>query len=371
MSFRHNQLLLLTLLILLTACARQPAVKSPTETLIETSPTATNNWLNLQERTPYPHNTPLPATERTLIDGTYAKFDETWPQWWACRRCADYRPAGGIWKLRFDQGVMRIYYNVTGWTSIASYEIKGDRLFLFNDPYCPDEVGEYRWRLEDRWGLADRFLTLKLVEDGCSIRLRGENLSAQEWGACFPPNEMTGASDHFRKPVGCEDPLPSQLRGYEVGTLSVDVTVYKGEARQFVVKPDVIANANSDEMLSPEGIEVRHNDESIPYGLSRVLWGEGSWVEAVTSEDYESIGVQIFGDYTIGWARVLFDSEEVWRGNTAEIWNEFGRFGGYIEVTSFTPGEHVIRVESLGFDYHPVTVAFFGFSHTAGLQVEE
>ncbi|KAA3643850.1 MAG: hypothetical protein DWQ07_17190 [Chloroflexi bacterium] len=161
------------------------------------------------------------------------------------------------------------------------------------------------------------------------------------------------------------------LRGPEQLALSVEITVYKGEARQFAIKPDVIANANSDDIPSPTGIEVRHDHESIPYGLNRVLWGEGSWVEAVTSNAYESIGVQIFGDYTIGWARLLFDGEEVWRGNTAEIWNEFGRFGGYIEVSGFSPGEHVLRVESLGFDFHPVTVAFFGFSQTAGLKIKD
>ena len=357
-------------MLLLHACAPGPGIEPSPGSFTEGAPTPTNNWLNLQERTPYPHSTPLPQAVRTEIDGTYAKFDESWPQWWACRRCADYRPAGGIWKLRFDQGIMRIYYDVTGWSSIASYALEGDRLFLFNDPYCPAAVGEYRWRLEDRWGLADRFLTLESIEDTCSIRLRAENLSAQEWGACFPPNEMTGASDHFRKPVGCEGPQASLLWGVEENLLPLVVTIYKGEARQFAVKPDVIANANSAEIPAPQGIRVHHSPESIPYGLSRVLWGEGSWVQAETSEDYEAIGVQVWGDYTIGWARVLFDGEEVWRGNTAEIWNQQGRFGGYIEVSGFMPGEHTLRVESLGIDYHPVTIAFFGFSRSPGLQIE-
>ncbi|UCF28754.1 MAG: hypothetical protein JSW42_03440, partial [Chloroflexota bacterium] len=86
---------------------------------------------------------------------------------------------------------------------------------------------------------------------------------------------------------------------------------------------------------------------------------------------FESMGVQIYGDHTIGWARVLFDGEEVWRGDTAEIWSHLGRHGGYIEISGFDPGTHTIRVESMGFDYHPVTVAYFGFSHHGGVEMGE
>ena len=61
--------------------------------------TPTDVWLGLLEKTPIAHTTPLPNSTWTPIDGTYAKLDLSEPQWWACRRCADYRPAGGIWKL--------------------------------------------------------------------------------------------------------------------------------------------------------------------------------------------------------------------------------------------------------------------------------
>jgi hypothetical protein len=98
-----------------------------------------------------------------------------------------------------------------------------------------------------------------------------------------------------------------------------------------------------------------------------VLWGEGSWVEATTELPFEAIGVQIYGDNTIGWARMLFDGQEVWRGDTQEIWMEKGRYGGYIEVSGFEPGRHTLRIESLGLDFHPVVVAFFGFSLEEGV----
>lgn len=336
-----------------------------------TSPEPTDIWFGLQERTPYPHTTPLPAAVRSPLDGTYAKIDESLPQWWTCRRCADYRPAGGIWKIRFNQGIMRIYYNVTGWNSIASYTVSGDHLYLFNDPYCPEEVGEYKWSLDEKWGLDNRVLTLEVVSDSCSIELRGQNLSAQEWGACYPPNEMTGASDHWHKPDGCEEPNPALFDAPDLSDLPVYVTVYPGYAKNFFKEPEIYANANSEEISPLEDIVVKHNEDSIPYGSNRVLWGEGSWVEVATEIPLDAIGVQIYGDSTIGWARILFDGQEVWRGNTVEIWMDKGYYGGYIEVSGFEPGGHILRVESLGFDYHPVTVAFFGFSERGGVEMGE
>ena len=137
------------------------------------------------------------------------------------------------------------------------------------------------------------------------------------------------------------------------------------------MKPDVFVDANHDEITPPVGIDIRHDDTSIPYGLNRVLWGEGSWVEASTELPFETIGVQVYGDNTIGWARLLFDGQEVWRGDTREIWTDRGRFGGYIEVSGFEPGKHTLRIESLGADYHPVVVAFFGFNEKVGVTVGE
>jgi len=319
---------------------------------------------------PHPFSTPLPEETWTPIDGTYAKLDPSNPQWWACRRCADYRPAGGIWKLQFNQGVMRIYYDVTGWRSIASYTIADDHLIIFNDPHCPQEVGEYTWGMEDKWGLENRSLVLSVIKDSCSINLRGENLSAQSWESCQPPNLMTGASDHWHKTPGCETvlipptaPVPS--------TLDTTVIVYPGYAHKFIVQPDLYVDANKDEKFPPEGIQLSHSDDSISYGLNRVLWGEGSWVEVTTEIPFNAMGVQIYGDYTIGWARVLFDGQELWRGNTSEIWAYQGRNGGYIEVSNFEPGQHTLRIESMGFDYHPVTVAFFGFSREGSVKMQE
>jgi hypothetical protein len=68
---------------------------------------------------------------------------------------------------------------------------------------------------------------------------------------------------------------------------------------------------------------------------------------------------------------VLFDGQEIWRGDTSKIWASLGRNGGYIEVSGLAPGVHTLRVESMGFDYHPVTVAFFGFSRNGTVKMEK
>lgn len=332
--------------------------------------TPTSLWDGLQLDMPVAFSTPLPEENWTAVDGTYAKLDLSDPQWWACRRCADYRPGGGIWKLQFTKGVMRIYYNVTGWRSIASYTVADDRLFVFNDPYCPQEVGEYTWSLEDKWGLDDRRLVLNVVKDSCSIELRGQNLSAMPWESCQPPNHMTGASDHWRKTPGCETILTPPATAVP-STLDATVFVHPGYARKFAHQPDIFVDANKEEILPPEGIRLSHSDDSISYGLNRVLWGEGSWVEVSTELPFSAMGVQVYGDYTIGWARVLFDGQEIWRGDSSKIWAYQGRNGGYIEVTDFIPGPHTLRIESMGFDYHPVTVAFFGFSNQGAVQMEQ
>src|SRR5689334_22474524 len=93
-------------------------------------------WNVLLEATPFAYTTPLPDSAETPIDGLYSKIDQSPPQWWRCYRCADYRPAGGMWRLKFDRGVMRIFYAVTGWRTVASYAVSGDHLTIFNDPFC-------------------------------------------------------------------------------------------------------------------------------------------------------------------------------------------------------------------------------------------
>jgi hypothetical protein len=253
--------------------------------------------------------------------------------------------------MQFDRGVMRIYYEVTGWRSLASYQVSGDHLFLFNDPYCIDATGEYQWELDNGK------LSLKVLNDPCSFELRGKNLSDFSWDVC-PRNESGDGKD----PRGCTDHLPPPV-SEPVLPDGLTVIVREADVRLEAETPDVILNANGIDISLPEGVQISYSEESMPYGVNRVLWRENDWMEMTFGEPFRTAGVQFRGSYVIGWARVMFDGQEIWRGDTAEIWSELKVHGGYIEILGYGPGEHTIRVERLDLDSRPVIVAYFGLGN--------
>lgn len=343
--------------IFLVACAAQAIdgsiQSSPTS---GPAPTATALWDELITRSPLDvDGNPLPAGEASPLDGIYGRLADIPPQWWRCLRCAEYRPAGGLWRMQLDKGVMRVLYELNDWRSVASFRIEGDKLFLFNDLVCSEE-GEYRWTLDDG------SLKLEVINDPCAYDLRGRNLSIGTWEACPEDRRAEGA------PLGCGD-RPT-FEPLVASDLPVSVVVHPGNVRTYDTPPDVIAVANNEDMASPEGIQITFAPESMEYGVNRVLWWRGDWIEARTDLPFTAMGVQFYGTSTIGWASVFFDGVEVWRGDVAAIWNHFGSHGGYIEVSGFEPGEHVLRVELVDGDIRPLTIAVFGFSETGGVAGE-
>jgi hypothetical protein len=154
-------------------------------------------WAQVLTYEPYAYLKPLPPPESTEVDGVYGKLDPGEPQWWRCARCPDFRRAGGNWRLMLHQGTLRMYYEVTGFSTVSSYAVTGDKLELFNDPHCPYETGEYTWTIKDRQ------LNLIEVGDTCAIHLRAENLTNQPWNSCQPPNIEAGATDHWIRPPAC------------------------------------------------------------------------------------------------------------------------------------------------------------------------
>jgi len=185
-------LLFAGLACLTAACAALPPPAAPP------APTATlDRWLEFFRHTPYPFGTPLPPPAASPLDGTYTKVEPKAGTPVPCFRCPDYAPEGGVWKLNFDDGLYRVLHVATGWRSLGSFTVDGDRLTLFNDPNCSDVTGHYRWRLEDG------ALQLEAVDDPCAIGLRAANLGARPWAACQPPNEEAAVTDHWPKPAGC------------------------------------------------------------------------------------------------------------------------------------------------------------------------
>jgi len=132
-------------------------------------------WSELLQKTPYPHTAPLPARVPTALDGTYTKFDPKKTAPVPCRRCPDYVPQGGIWKLNLDKGIFRIFHESTGWRSLGSFVIDGNRVQVFNDPCCIKVKGSYRWTL------VQGRLSLQVVEDKCAIGQRAKNLTKLSW----------------------------------------------------------------------------------------------------------------------------------------------------------------------------------------------
>ncbi len=172
----------------------------------EVKTTPTNVWYELQQRTAYPFTIPLPPPISTFLDGTYTKFELKESPPVPCRRCPDYAPEGGIWKLRLDKGVFRILHEVTEWRSLGSFIVtrdessspKSGQLLLANDPVCQEVIGRYRWKLEEEK------LILMMIEDPCAIRLRAMNLTNLPWSSCQPPSTEAAITDHWPKPPGCE-----------------------------------------------------------------------------------------------------------------------------------------------------------------------
>lgn len=155
-------------------------------------------WSELLQKTPFPHTAPLPARRPTALDGTYTKFDPKKTAPVPCRRCPDYVPQGGIWKLNLDKGIFRIFHESTGWRSLGSFIIEGNRVQLFNDPTCIDVMGSYIWTLEEG------HLKLHVIQDECAIGMRAKNLTKLLWILCQPPSMGAGLSGHRERPPGCD-----------------------------------------------------------------------------------------------------------------------------------------------------------------------
>ena len=315
--------------------------------------TPTPLWSGLLGQTPVPQDRPLPANKPTPLDGAYALHDPSPPQWWSCRRCADYRPSGGTWRLLFDRGVLRILYPVTGWRNLASFEVDGDSLQLFNDPICPWDRGTYRWRQ-----VGDG-LTLEVVEDACSFGLRAQNLGRASWSSCQPPDLRAAVSDAWNKPSECTQAVPASAPTPAPPT-GLSVGVYPNDARGSPAPPKVVIGGNPENAEPPAGVVISHDEGVIPYGMNLILWEGGTWAEAATDMPVDAFGVQFWGPSTMGVGRILFDGDEVWRGVTAELGSSLGQYGGYVEVSGFAPGRHTLRVEHLDLDGRPLTVLFFG-----------
>ncbi len=164
---------------------------------LRSTPVSSDDWLAVRQKTPYPYTTPLPPPTPTALDGIYVKFEPKEATPVPCRRCPDYLPEGGVWKLNLERGMYRIFHESTGWFSLGSFTLSGNQLNLFNDPTCIDTVGLYRWEL------ADGELKLTVIADSCQVDRRGRSFANLAWASCRPPSTEAAITGHWPRPAGC------------------------------------------------------------------------------------------------------------------------------------------------------------------------
>ena len=194
----------------IVSCASfsQSEEKAPTKSPSNGNASSSSSeiWSELLQKTPYPHTAPLPPSVPTVLDGTYTKIDPRKTPPVPCRRCPDYVPAGGIWKLNLDKGIYRIIHDFSGWRSIGSFAVDGNRVQLFNDPTCMEMLGVYTWELKEGR------LALQVVEDKCAIGMRAKNLTQLPWRSCQAPSLEAGFSGHWKNPRAATDGKAVNLR---------------------------------------------------------------------------------------------------------------------------------------------------------------
>jgi len=146
---------------------------------------------------------------------------------------------------------------------------------------------------------------------------------------------------------------------------SVVVTLYYGDARTFSQPPAVRAWANANYVAPPSGITIADSG-----GLWRSnewvgLLNGGQWIQAANANASTAAGIEFWGGAGEGWARVLVDGVERWRGSVYGDGSAAYPAQKYLEVSGLPAAPHTIRVENLGIDgiggWHSVTLYFFGF----------
>jgi hypothetical protein len=143
------------------------------------------------------------------------------------------------------------------------------------------------------------------------------------------------------------------------------VTLYVGDARRFSHPPDVRAWANTSYVTPPSGVTITDSG-----GLWRSnewvgLLNGGQWIQASNANVSTAAGVEFWGGTAEGWARVLVDGVERWRGSVYGDGSPTYPAQKYLEVSRLPAAAHTLRVENLGINgiggWRNVTIYFFGF----------
>lgn len=99
---------------------------------------------------PYPFMSPTPSPTPTELDGTYMRTMTLQELGGArrglpyrCLRCPPFRIDAGVSTIVLFHGAYYIHHQLSGFRTMGSFVVEGDRVTLFNDANCPQDPGVY------------------------------------------------------------------------------------------------------------------------------------------------------------------------------------------------------------------------------------
>jgi len=186
----------------------EPAPERPSTAAASPSPTPTAADPDVRleippEAEPY-HYRKAPPREPTPIDGSYMRVftieEMGGPELgmpYHCLRCVPYSVDAGVQTLLLHEGRFYLEHRLNEFRALGHYEVRGDRVTVFNDVNCSMTRGRYTWSLEHRE------LTFEVVDDPCPyVDERSNDLTLAPWSkidVCF-----TGIKDWYPARVGCK-----------------------------------------------------------------------------------------------------------------------------------------------------------------------
>lgn len=119
---------------------------------------------------PYPFMSPTPSPTPTELDGTYLRTLTLRELGGArrglpyrCLRCPPFRIDAGVSTVVLLRGAYYIHHHLSGFRTMGSFVVDGDRVTLFNDANCPQDRGIYEV------DVTAHGLRFRVVEDDCSF----------------------------------------------------------------------------------------------------------------------------------------------------------------------------------------------------------
>ena len=169
-----------------TASMTPAPIASPTFIRNSTHPIefAEKKFVVPPEDLPYAFTT-APPRERSPLDGTYLRIltieaaDGLLP--FRCLRCPPYFPNAGVSTLVLYRGYYWLDHQLSEFRALGMYTVAGHRITLFNDPWCPQDRGVYRWSYRNG-GLAFEALSGACVYE----EARANDLSKVPWTKIKP-----------------------------------------------------------------------------------------------------------------------------------------------------------------------------------------